>query len=107
MAMSMHKYMFCLKSTSTKSIFEQEEDHEHGEIVYVGSAKRRYVINSKYLIHPAVSALIERSKQNPGKDICIRCEVVMFEHLLWMVDNAADHLISGASFEELADLYLF
>lgn len=66
------------------------------------------MISSKYLNHPLLNALIQKSKQNPGDDemITVKCEVVLFDHLLWMLENA-DPNLSSDSLEELADLYAF
>jgi hypothetical protein len=36
----------------------------------------------------------------------VKCEVVFFDHLLWMLENA-DPNASFDSLEELADLYMF
>ncbi|KAK3042592.1 hypothetical protein RJ639_000844 [Escallonia herrerae] len=83
----------------------QDKKHlELGKTVFVGSSRRRYVISSKYLDHPLLNALIEKSK--PGSDISVKCEVVIFDHLLWMLDNADPNLTSD-SLEELAQLYVF
>ncbi|XVE52873.1 hypothetical protein DITRI_Ditri02bG0159400 [Diplodiscus trichospermus] len=80
---------------------------QHCETIYVGSTRKRYVISSKYLNHPLLNALIERSKQkHGGEDILVRCEVVLFDHLLWMLENSEPNLILD-SLEELADLYVF
>lgn len=79
---------------------------EPRETIFVGKSRRRYVISSKYLNHPLLSALIDKSKQSPGGDISIMCEVVLFDHLLWMLENG-DPNLNCDSFEELADLYVF
>ncbi|GAB4854770.1 hypothetical protein Ancab_023355 [Ancistrocladus abbreviatus] len=82
------------------------EDEGDGEIVYVGSSRRRYVIKSKYLTHPLLNALIEKSRPSPGTDcISIKCEVVLFDHLLWMLESE-DSNLNFESLEELADLYV-
>ncbi|KAM7499095.1 hypothetical protein LguiA_023509 [Lonicera macranthoides] len=85
------------KSTSTD---------EPRETIFVGKSRRRYVISSKYLNHPLLSALIDKSKQSTGGEISIMCEVVLFDHLLWMLENG-DPNLNCDSFEELADLYVF
>ncbi|XWS27500.1 hypothetical protein CRYUN_Cryun26dG0120400 [Craigia yunnanensis] len=84
------------------------DDHQHWETIYVGSTRKRYVISSKYLNHPLLNALMERSKQKHGggEDILVKCEVVFFDHLLWMLENSDPNIILG-SLEELADLYVF
>ncbi|KAL0328634.1 UNVERIFIED_CONTAM: Auxin-responsive protein SAUR78 [Sesamum calycinum] len=77
---------------------------------FVGSSKRRYVISSRYLDHPLVNALVEKSREKTGQDgdpgIYVKCEVVLFDHLLWMLKTADPNLISD-SLEELAELYVF
>ncbi|XP_023746979.1 auxin-responsive protein SAUR78 [Lactuca sativa] len=82
----------------------EEEPHE---IVFVGSSRKRYVISSKYLSHPLVNALIEKSKPVSDDDddvSVINCEVVLFDHLLWMLENA-DFNVTSECLDELADLY--
>lgn len=90
------------------------EDESH-ELVFVGSTRKRYVISSKYLTHPIVNALIEKSKskstsKSNGDDVdvddelVINCEVVLFDHLLWMIENA-DFKVGSDCLDELADLY--
>lgn len=97
------------------------QSHQDGvdshEIIFVGRTRKRYVISSKYLSHPLISALIEKpdssskqEKAGDGKDsdgniLLVRCEVVLFDHLLWMLDNSED--LSSESLEELAALYAF
>lgn len=83
----------------------QKED-EHRETILVGSSRRRYTVSTRYLSHPLLNALIEKSKQRPGDDISVKCEVVLFDHLLWMLENADPHFGSD-SLEELAELYVF
>lgn len=84
------------------------DDNERHETIFVGNSRRRYVIKSKFLSHPLLSALIDKSRgQNPGCEvILVKCEVVLFDHLLWMLENA-DPTNLGDSLEELADLYVF
>ncbi|KAI3675687.1 hypothetical protein L1987_85279 [Smallanthus sonchifolius] len=81
-------------------------DEEPHELVFVGSTRKRYVISSKYLSHPLVNALIEKSKTiGNGDDVSvINCEVVLFDHLLWMIENA-DFNAGSDCLDELADLY--
>ncbi|KAI3810117.1 hypothetical protein L1987_19726 [Smallanthus sonchifolius] len=80
----------------------EEESHE---LVFVGSTRKRYVISSKYLSHPLVNALIEKSKTIDNGDVSvINCEVVLFDHLLWMIENA-DFNAGSDCLDELADLY--
>ncbi|KAI3703737.1 hypothetical protein L1987_73931 [Smallanthus sonchifolius] len=73
------------------------------ETVFVGSTRKRYVIDSKYLSHPLVNALIGKSTGGDGVSV-VNCEVVLFDHLLWMVESS-DLSLSSDSWAELADLY--
>lgn len=95
----------------------------------MGSSKKRYIIGTKYLTHPLFEALLHKSSnigdhdqdhdrdQDQGRDrdadhrsrvLVVKCEVVLFDHLLWMLENA-DPVSLGTteSFEELAALYVF
>ncbi|WOL15353.1 hypothetical protein Cni_G24134 [Canna indica] len=75
--------------------------------VLVGSSRRRYLISSKHLEHPLLSALIDRSKLGgEGGAVHVKCEVVLFDHLLWMLENLGGDLADdAATLEELAELY--
>ncbi|KAH8494647.1 hypothetical protein H0E87_021149 [Populus deltoides] len=99
-----------LRSKSTREDLwgDHKQEDENHETIFVGSTRKRYVISSKYLSHPLVNALIEKSRQKPGGDniLVVKCEVVFFDHLLWMLENA-DPNASFDSLEELADLYMF
>ncbi|XP_072986542.1 auxin-responsive protein SAUR77-like [Typha latifolia] len=77
-------------------------------VVFVGSSRRRYMINSKHLNHPVMTALIDRSELNSGDKISVRCEVVLFDHLLWMLDNADPKVdADDGTLQELAELYVY
>ncbi|KAI5674582.1 hypothetical protein M9H77_14946 [Catharanthus roseus] len=97
---------------SCEEIDDEEEEEDFVETIYVGSSRKRYLIKSKHLKHPLLNALIEKSKKinNPADHhhhhhLTLKCEVVLFDHLLWMLDNAdPDHDYSDL--QELADLYL-
>ncbi|XP_062017160.1 auxin-responsive protein SAUR78 [Rosa rugosa] len=109
-----------LRSKSTREdLYDgniMNENHQQTTI-FVGSTRKRYVISSKYLKHPLLNALIEKSsnKRNNNRgddhdheDILVKCEVVLFDHLLWMLANG-DPSFGGTSesLEELAELYEF
>ncbi|GER33886.1 SAUR-like auxin-responsive protein family [Striga asiatica] len=89
---------------------DQSEAHK---TIFVGSSRIRYVISSKFLNHPLLNALIEKSKYELGRDtsmgtdsdVSVKCEVVLFDHLLWMLENA-DPSSCSDSLEELAELYV-
>ncbi|KAL8209822.1 hypothetical protein R6Q57_006554 [Mikania cordata] len=89
-----------------KDIIVAVDGKQSVETVFVGSTRKRYVIDSKYLIHPVVNALIEKSSSGDEDDgvYVINCEVVLFDHLLWMLENS-DLNLAFDSLEELADLY--
>ncbi|XP_071727283.1 auxin-responsive protein SAUR77-like [Rutidosis leptorrhynchoides] len=76
------------------------------ETVFVGSTRKRYVIASKYLSHPLVKALIEKSNCDNAV-VIINCEVVLFDHLLWMLDQNSNLNLNSESLDELAQLYSF
>ncbi|PKU74251.1 auxin-responsive protein SAUR78 [Dendrobium catenatum] len=60
--------------------------------VYVGKSRRRYIVNCDLVEHPLFQNLVERSDSGAdsggGGDTVVGCEVVLFEHLLWMLENA-------------------
>ncbi|CAJ1950040.1 unnamed protein product [Sphenostylis stenocarpa] len=88
-------------------VHDMQED-EHCETVLVGSARKQYVIKSKYLNNPLLKALINKSNQegNDESVLIVNCEVVLFDHLLWMIENA-DPMFGSDSLEELTELYVF
>ncbi|KAJ8427780.1 hypothetical protein Cgig2_021411 [Carnegiea gigantea] len=107
-----------LRSKSSRMARWSQEDDGHderrghienGETIYVGKTRRRYVIDSKYLTHPLLNALIEKSGQKSpgaGNMISIKCEVVLFDHLLWMLENGDPSNLESESLDELAELYV-
>ncbi|KAI6682088.1 hypothetical protein NL676_035969 [Syzygium grande] len=78
--------------------------------VYVGKSRRRYLVGPAVLRHPLFRELVERS--SPGADcapndddaaaVSVACEVVLFEHLLWMLENADPQ---PGSIDELVEFY--
>lgn len=111
-----------LRSKSMREDFYEDlnmHDHHQQTTIFVGSTRKRYVISSKYLNHPLLNALIDKSSSNKQRDkkrgdgdvredILVNCEVVLFDHLLWMLENG-DPSFGGTSesLEELAALYVF
>lgn len=72
------------------------------QAVYVGKSRRRYLISSQLLDHPLFQVLADKSSSSPSDEgIVVGCEVVLFEHLLWMLENADPQL------ENLDDLVEF
>ncbi|CAI0555614.1 unnamed protein product [Linum tenue] len=91
---------------------QRANDHLYDDdrrMVFVGSTRKRYVIGSKYLSHPVVNALTDKSAGSGSHDrtAVVKCEVVLFDHLLWMLENGDPSSLSLDSLEELADLYVF
>ncbi|KZV56312.1 hypothetical protein F511_00309 [Dorcoceras hygrometricum] len=111
-----------LRSKSTRDhgfqeLWDTNHDHQSSigfeepcETIFVGSSRKRYVVSSKHLNHPLLNALIEKSNEKSGSgrdpNPLVKCEVVLFDHLLWMLDNADPTLILD-SLEELAELYAY
>ncbi|KAL5206286.1 hypothetical protein ABZP36_034495 [Zizania latifolia] len=75
--------------------------------VYVGKSRRRYLIAADLVGHPLFQNLVDRSGGGaaggvgPGGTV-IGCEVVLFEHLLWMLENADPQ---PESLDELVEYY--
>ncbi|XP_059669384.1 auxin-responsive protein SAUR76-like [Cornus florida] len=93
--------------SSSSSRSKSSEESWGQETVFVGTTRKRYAISSDQLNHPLLNALIDhdKSRECPGGEILVKCEVVLFDHLLWMLDNAEPQLTTD-SFEELAKLYV-
>jgi hypothetical protein len=69
--------------------------------VYVGKSRRRYLVSSDVVDHPLFRELVERSGHSDDT-INVACEVVLFEHLLWMLENADPQ---PESLDELVEFY--
>ncbi|XP_041006596.1 auxin-responsive protein SAUR76-like [Juglans microcarpa x Juglans regia] len=75
--------------------------------VYVGNSRRRYLVSSDVVDHPLFRELVDRSSSTTRGDsedstINVACEVVLFEHLLWMLVNADPQ---PESLDELVEFY--
>lgn len=68
--------------------------------VYVGKSRRRYLVGPDVVQHPLFKELAERSDDDDT--INVACEVVLFEHLLWMLENADPQ---PESMDELVEFY--
>ncbi|CAN6573650.1 hypothetical protein ACFX13_047075 [Malus domestica] len=66
--------------------------------VYVGKSRRRYLVSSEVVEHPVIQELVDTS----SGEVVVACEVVLFEHLLWMLENAETQL---GSMDELVEFY--
>lgn len=99
---------------ANSSIAAANNDHIGGETseelhaVYVGKSRRRYLLSSDVICHPLFQGLIDRSgagfgdEDNQAAAAVVSCEVVLFEHLLWMIESGGSQL---GSMEELAEFY--
>ena len=73
--------------------------------VYVGKSRRRYLIAEELVGHPLFQNLVDRSGGGGAGDAAgtvVGCEVVLFEHLLWMLENADPQ---PESLDELVEYY--
>ncbi|PUZ70821.1 hypothetical protein GQ55_2G266200 [Panicum hallii var. hallii] len=73
--------------------------------VYVGKSRRRYLIAADLVGHPLFQNLVDRSGGagvGAGGGTVVGCEVVLFEHLLWMLENADPQ---PESLDELVEYY--
>ncbi|KAJ1418777.1 Small auxin-up RNA [Sesbania bispinosa] len=73
--------------------------------VYVGKSRRLYRVSSDVVDHPVFRELVERSRDSDDQNdtvVNVACEVVLFEHLLWMLENADPQ---PESLDELVDFY--
>uniref|UniRef100_J3MTJ1 Uncharacterized protein n=1 Tax=Oryza brachyantha TaxID=4533 RepID=J3MTJ1_ORYBR len=72
--------------------------------VYVGKARRRYLIAEELVGHPLFQNLVDRTGGGAGEagTTVVGCEVVLFEHLLWMLENADPQ---PESLDELVEYY--
>ncbi|TKW10599.1 hypothetical protein SEVIR_6G176000v4 [Setaria viridis] len=74
--------------------------------VYVGKSRRRYLIAEELVGHPLFQTLVDRTGSGGGAGeagcTVVGCEVVLFEHLLWMLENADP---PPESLDELVEYY--
>ncbi|XP_021680946.2 auxin-responsive protein SAUR78 [Hevea brasiliensis] len=96
------------KLARTKSSIAASNDQSDNKIaselqaVYVGKSRRRYLLSCDTICHPLFQELIERSGGFDDGEVVVACEVVLFEHLLWMLESGGSQLGSA---EELAEFY--
>ncbi|PUZ51749.1 hypothetical protein GQ55_6G214300 [Panicum hallii var. hallii] len=71
--------------------------------VYVGKSRRRYLIAEELVGHPLFQSLVHRTggAAEAGCTV-VGCEVVLFEHLLWMLENTDPQ---PESLDELVEYY--
>lgn len=103
-------------SQSENSSATTGEDVPAGHLaVYVGRERRRFVIDAHYLNNTLVRGLIEKSggeyeDKSGGSDagLTIACEVVLFEHLLWLIEtNDPEAKQMECADSELLDFYKY
>ncbi|KAJ7546597.1 hypothetical protein O6H91_08G045900 [Diphasiastrum complanatum] len=88
--------------------FASEGDVPDGFLqVYVGRDQRRYVISDRYLKHPVFRSLMQKSGVSLDEKDGIKfpCEVVLFDHLLWMLENDDPAVRQADSVDELVEFY--
>eukprot|EP00252_Welwitschia_mirabilis_P017142 TRINITY_DN38043_c0_g1_i1.p1 TRINITY_DN38043_c0_g1~~TRINITY_DN38043_c0_g1_i1.p1 ORF type:complete len:145 (-),score=27.07 TRINITY_DN38043_c0_g1_i1:654-1088(-) len=80
--------------------------------VLVGRSKKPYVISSRFIDHPVIRVLIHSSDSpahEKNQEVEVACEVVVFDHLLWMLQNGdnddEEDCQQGESFSDLVELY--
>ncbi|RDX72174.1 Auxin-responsive protein SAUR72, partial [Mucuna pruriens] len=99
---------FSNKQESQVSMATVASDGESSSLrsVYVGKGRRRYLVSAEVVGHPLFRELVDRSRGDNSEEdddtINVACEVVLFEHLLWMLHNADPQ---PDSLHELADFY--
>ncbi|KAI4355387.1 hypothetical protein L6164_004167 [Bauhinia variegata] len=90
----------CVSATESDSAKASDKDLH---AVYVGKSRRRYLVNSDIVDHPVFQELVDRSSCSSFDDgVVVACEVVLFEHLLWMLESAETQL---GSMDELVEFY--
>lgn len=87
-------------STNLSASSSARSDDDSLQTVYVGKSRRRYLISSQLVDHPLFRVLADKSSS--GEGLTVGCEVVLFEHFLWMLGNADPH---PDSLQELVQFY--
>ncbi|KAK4343330.1 hypothetical protein RND71_036424 [Anisodus tanguticus] len=67
--------------------YDDNNNNNNLHPVYVGKSRRRYLVTSNVVDHPLFRELVERTGDSDDY-VIVGCEVVLFEHLLWMLQNA-------------------
>ncbi|MED6156082.1 hypothetical protein PIB30_011544 [Stylosanthes scabra] len=92
------------QSRHNSSAVADEDDKRELHTVYVGKSRRLYRVSSEVVEHPVFRELVERSREEQEEEDeevgrSVACEVVLFEHLLWMLENGDPQP------DELVDFY--
>ncbi|KAK7381908.1 hypothetical protein VNO80_00457 [Phaseolus coccineus] len=88
--------------TGTSSSSKEHAHEQELHAVYVGKSRRRYLVNSELIDHPVFQELLDRSSSSHDDGVVVSCEVVLFEHLLWMLESEETQL---GSMDELVEFY--
>ena len=86
-------------------------DVPHGFFaVYAGRERKRYVIPTSYLNHPAFFLLLEKAKEEFGFSqkggLNMPFEVLLFERLLWLLDHGELSPPFHLDIQELEQYYI-
>ncbi|OIW18771.1 hypothetical protein TanjilG_13523 [Lupinus angustifolius] len=92
---------------SVSAVADDESSSSTSDLhpVYVGKSRRLYRVTSDVVDHPLFRELVERSRdddEHQHNNINVACEVVLFEHLIWMLQNVDPQ---PESLHELVDFY--
>ncbi|KAK9705685.1 hypothetical protein RND81_07G075500 [Saponaria officinalis] len=68
--------------------------------VYVGKSRRLFLVVTDLVNNPIFQRL---TVGGDGEEITVGCEVVLFEHLLWMLKNADPQPVT---LDELVEFYV-
>ncbi|GER40948.1 SAUR-like auxin-responsive protein family [Striga asiatica] len=84
-----------MSSSSSDGSFESIAAAKDLCPVYVGKSRRRYLVSADVVDSPLFRELVDRRSGGGGGGgggedgaVVVGCEVVLFEHLLWMLENA-------------------
>ncbi|CAN8300875.1 unnamed protein product [Cochlearia groenlandica] len=86
------------QASSAVSAYPSGELHT----VYVGRTRRTYHVSSNVVNHPLFQQLSTVVGGGEDGSVTVSCEVVLFEHLLWMLENADG---DDESVHELVEFY--
>ncbi|KAG9157400.1 hypothetical protein Leryth_010255 [Lithospermum erythrorhizon] len=81
-----------------------DEFPEAMQEVYVGRSRRRYLVSKNVVNHPLFRELVERTGDSDEDSITIGCEVVLFEHMIWMLQHVDSQ---PESLDELVEFYAY
>lgn len=75
--------------------------------VYVGQSRRLYQLSPHLVEHPLFRVLVQKSGGTTSNEAAVvDCEVVLFEHFLWMLENNYDEIKQPAeTLEEIVGFY--